>query len=360
MIELTLVQGHGFVFRSSDARVLREEHRIVGMLIGSLPAHPHQNIHLGLPLQLSKEEVSLLLDLGLAEFKRKNNYPGHFASSEASVHKQFMDQSLAEQIEESKRIRLEEIDSRADKIVEGKLRVRGKKSKKKNLKRKRNGDQDVVKEDEEIPLAVPVDPQQRQEILDDIKSRIPPLTAPSMFVQSHRVNPFVNPDSGENSKPCHCKAVSESSGDTSLDSTSVCGAPPPPPPASPPPPPPPPPLPTTSLPPLPRFESVAWLHPSTARERLKYAAFKHFWSSGLFVTNGVKFGGDFLVYPGDPTRFHSFFVVQCVDYDDEELTPANLVTLARLGTSVKKTLVLASLDEDGELTLTSLEWSHWN
>ena len=78
---------------------------------------------------------------------------GHFASSEASDHKQFMNQSLAEQIEESKRIRLEEIDSRADKIVEGKLRVKGKKSKKKNLKRKRNGDQDVVKEDEEIPLA---------------------------------------------------------------------------------------------------------------------------------------------------------------------------------------------------------------
>ena len=77
MLELTLVQGHGFLFRASDARVLREEHRIVGMLIGSLPAHPHQNIHLGLPLQLSKEEVTLLLELGLAEFKRKNNYPGN-------------------------------------------------------------------------------------------------------------------------------------------------------------------------------------------------------------------------------------------------------------------------------------------
>ena len=77
MIELTLVQGNGFVFSAADARLLREEHRIVGALVGSLPAHPHQNIHLGLPLQLAKEEVSLLLDMGLAKFKRRNNYPGN-------------------------------------------------------------------------------------------------------------------------------------------------------------------------------------------------------------------------------------------------------------------------------------------
>ena len=76
MINLTLIQGEGFVFSAADARILREEHRIVGSLIGSLPAHPHQNIHLGLPLQLSKEEVTLLLEMGLAKFKPKNNYPG--------------------------------------------------------------------------------------------------------------------------------------------------------------------------------------------------------------------------------------------------------------------------------------------
>ena len=76
MIELTLIQDEGFVFNAAHARILREEHRIVGSLVGSLPAHPHQNIHLGLPLQLSKEEVTLLLELGLARFKKRNNYPG--------------------------------------------------------------------------------------------------------------------------------------------------------------------------------------------------------------------------------------------------------------------------------------------
>ena len=156
-----------------------------------------------------------------------------------------------------------------------------------------------------------------------------------MFVQSFNVNPFVNPDSSNNAQPCLCGEQDDQSSDTPSTSQN-----------------------TQPIPP--RFEPVVWLHPKTAKERLKYAAFKHFWTLGLYVTNGVKFGGDFLVYPGDPTRYHSFFIVQCIDYDDEPLTPANLVTLARLGTSVKKTLVLASLDDDGELTLTSLEWSHWN
>ena len=73
--------------------------------------------------------------------------PGHFTPSEQSVHNQFIDQSLAEQIEESKRLRLEEIESNADKIVEGKLRTKGKKIKKKNLKRKRESEQDVKEEE---------------------------------------------------------------------------------------------------------------------------------------------------------------------------------------------------------------------
>lgn len=45
-------------------RKIREEFRIVGTLIGCLPRAPRQNVHLGLPLQLMKEEVTLLLEKG--------------------------------------------------------------------------------------------------------------------------------------------------------------------------------------------------------------------------------------------------------------------------------------------------------
>ena len=237
------------------------------------------------------------------------------------------------------------------------------------------------------------------EILQDVKRRVQPATLQFMFIQTHNVNPFIDPKTDATSNPCSCgrnvvdtedEATHHPADRTTFHQPSHTAK------VSPPPPP-------------PRFAPVVWRHPSSGKERLKYAAFKHFWSRGYFLTNGVKFGGDFLAYPGDPTRFHSFYVVRCLAGDEEStpddtapdittprnstpahvtteatasvdlkpckmttadlappnstpthLTPADLVTMARLGTSVKKTLVLAAFDDEGELTLTSLEWSHWN
>ena len=259
------------------------------------------------------------------------------------------------------------------------------------------------------------------EILQDVKRRVQPATLQFMFIQTHNVNPFIDPKADTTTAaPCSCGrnvVDTEDEATCSPADLTTCHKPlqtsqssPPPPPASP----------RTSLlspplsPPPPRFAPVVWRHPTSGKERLKYATFKHFWSLGYFLTNGVKFGGDFLAYPGDPTRFHSFYVVRCLAGDEEStpndtapdittpanstpahvttaatapadlkphettpgdstfakstpvkststhLTPADLVAMARLGTSVKKTLVLAAFDDDGELTLTSLEWSHWN
>lgn len=47
-----------------DALTLRRSHRIVGNFVGALPCQPHQNIWLGLPLELLPEETTLLLEQG--------------------------------------------------------------------------------------------------------------------------------------------------------------------------------------------------------------------------------------------------------------------------------------------------------
>ena len=71
---------------------------------------------------------------------------GHCTAEELSVYDAFTRQSLAEQKAESKRVRLEEIEANADKIVDGKIKTeRGKKSKK-TKKRKKNDEEE--KEDE--------------------------------------------------------------------------------------------------------------------------------------------------------------------------------------------------------------------
>jgi tRNA-splicing endonuclease subunit Sen34 len=41
-----------------------------------------------------------------------------------------------------------------------------------------------------------------------------------------------------------------------------------------------------------------WNYPSTLEERAKCAVFQDLWEKGYYMGGGIKFGGDFLVYPG--------------------------------------------------------------
>lgn len=49
---------------SPDVVIVRTKHRICGLLSGTLPLIPQQNVFLGLPLQLTPEEVTLLVQRG--------------------------------------------------------------------------------------------------------------------------------------------------------------------------------------------------------------------------------------------------------------------------------------------------------
>lgn len=45
-------------------------------------------------------------------------------------------------------------------------------------------------------------------------------------------------------------------------------------------------------------EAGLWSYPSTAEERARCAVFRHLWEKGYYMGCGIKFGGEFLVYPG--------------------------------------------------------------
>jgi len=80
------------------------------------------------------------------------------------------------------------------------------------------------------------------------------------------------------------------------------------------------------------------------RRECKYLAFKHLWSLGYYLTCGAKFGGDFLVYPSSPNDYHSQFILVCLEDSNNALRSIKgkqLITYARMATSVKKTFVLA-------------------
>ena len=103
-----------------------------------------------------------------------------------------------------------------------------------------------------------------------------------------------------------------------------------------------------------------WTYPNTDKERLRYQVFEYLWSQEYYVTSGVKFGGDFLVYLGDPMRFHSHFIVSAKDRDSP-IAPLDVIGMGRLATNVKKTFVLVSPKDDSEdskaVDVFSIEWA---
>lgn len=46
-----------------------------------------------------------------------------------------------------------------------------------------------------------------------------------------------------------------------------------------------------------------WTYPSDLTDRAKCAVFRDLWGKGYYMGGGLKFGGDFLVYPGIPIGF---------------------------------------------------------
>lgn len=112
---------------------------------------------------------------------------------------------------------------------------------------------------------------------------------------------------------------------------------------------------------------------STLNKTCKYNAFKHLYNEGFFLTSGAKFGGDFLVYPGKPSKYHSQFILVCNE-GPGKLTFNDLVVYSRMATTVKKTFVMALFIEketylknyvqnnqytNKVIVFTSINWAHF-
>ncbi|KAI9486276.1 MAG: hypothetical protein EXX96DRAFT_614115 [Benjaminiella poitrasii] len=91
--------------------------------------------------------------------------------------------------------------------------------------------------------------------------------------------------------------------------------------------------------------------PSTDRSLI----FGHFWSLGFYLTNGLKFGGDFVLYRDDPMCVHSDYIVS-VREPNEPIEPIDLVAAGRVATTVKKTFVLTSIVDEQVISY-SIEWA---
>jgi tRNA-splicing endonuclease subunit Sen34 len=119
--------------------------------------------------------------------------------------------------------------------------------------------------------------------------------------------------------------------------------------------------PTTSYPPLLAQQSESPL-PLPAVPSA-YPLFKLLHSKGYFLSPGLRFGCQYLAYPGDPLRFHSHFLATGMGWDDE-INLLDIVGGGRLGTGVKKGYLIggegdADDETPGEVNVRtfSFEWA---
>ncbi|OXV09232.1 hypothetical protein Egran_03005 [Elaphomyces granulatus] len=122
--------------------------------------------------------------------------------------------------------------------------------------------------------------------------------------------------------------------------------------------------PATSYPPLQTLSSCEFSMP-LPNVPTSYPLFAHLHSKGYFLAPGLRFGCQYLAYPGDPLRFHSHFLVVSAEWD-EEIDLLDLIVCGRLGTGVKKGFLLGGVekkshvseDQDSQSIRTfSLEWA---
>ncbi|XP_050532768.1 uncharacterized protein LOC126900834 isoform X2 [Daktulosphaira vitifoliae] len=74
----------------------------------------------------------------------------------------------------------------------------------------------------------------------------------------------------------------------------------------------------------------------TDHEKLRYKVFKDLWTKGFYLTCGIKFGGDFLVYNGDPLTYHAQYIVNCNNMDFQ-----SIICGSRIGSITNKKMVIA-------------------
>lgn len=307
-----MIRGGFYIWNAEDAVHVREEHRIVGTLVGCLPRLPRQNVQLGLPLQLSIYEARLLLEKGLGRLYDNGDALTEPSREDVAAFESSRKRLYMEQLDACKEFRQNMMMKNLDKIVEGK---KAKKILQATEAVHSDGDGDVDKSSK----------RQRKK---QLKKMITERTATEDHVDDEQIELEIRQQIESVDVPA------------SLPDKAVCIQ-----------------IHTAEI----RHQrnrrsTTEWKLSMSPNDFLKYRIFSYFWEKGYFLTSGRKFGGDFLIYPGDPSRFHSFYIAVCVEHS-KPLTVLDLVCLGRLGTTVKKTTLLCSVDNDGQVCCTSLQWS---
>ncbi|KAE8350409.1 hypothetical protein BDV28DRAFT_139161 [Aspergillus coremiiformis] len=305
-IPISYIEGNYYVFSIDAVTYLRREYHICGVLIGTLPQIPQQNVFLGLPLELMPEEARLLVEKGVA-----------CIVDEVKVQKQGMKALM----EEDRKKYLRELESQGLQA----MRLQTSRKEQQREKTLKKLEEKKVKAAKSKKLPEDPEPEPEPAAADG------PKDDPSLEL-------FADHQLSSNSQTTSRRTS------TTINPENAMGI-----------------TPATAHPPLPAEPAAEQLLP-TPQVPSSYPLFAHLHAEGYFLSPGLRFGCQYLAYPGDPLRFHSHFLVVSAEWD-EELDLMEIIAGGRLGTGVKKGFLIGgaekkegSADKENVRTF-SIEWA---
>lgn len=285
---------------------IRQQYNICGVLIGGLPQAPQQNVFLGMPLELMPEEARLLVEKSAAYIvddvkAHQRSFLGNGMAAEERMAFQdaLRKQGTAAAKETSKRTDERKKTALQQKlgtenwndIPEDMLRPTGARDKKRKTGTTRDDslldeaeNQETDTDDNEILFSTRSDLRNEKER----KRQDASVTEPTPFAIT----------------------------------------------------------PATSQPPLVFLPSDTENIVPLPIVPPSYPLYKHMHSHSYFLAPGLRFGCQYMAYPGDPLRFHSHFLCNGMGWD-QEFDLLDLVGGGRLGTGVKKGFLIGGAPEMG-------------
>jgi tRNA-splicing endonuclease subunit Sen34 len=281
---------------------LQEKERVCGHLVGSLANNSRQNQYYGSPLLLTIEEAKLLIEQA-NEINLYQDTDQLFARTPDTkiAYDNYLETFFTDQNKKYKDKRLIELAPLKSKIIEGKRKSL--QNKIKNLDSQSQSTETINKLNEELKALDENDTILEKEIKNISKA--------DMLTEIFLLTPSFFKTTGY--KP---KLKNE------------------------------------------QFFTV------TSHLNYKYVIFKALWSKGWYLTPGAKFGGDYLVYDGHPSTYHSKYILLCMTETElRNVKLRQIIHFGRMSTGVKKTFLLACVDENSstktdEIIFICIDWSH--
>ncbi|KAI9821789.1 MAG: tRNA-splicing endonuclease subunit [Pycnora praestabilis] len=289
---ISVVSGRYLIYDIDIVTYIRREYHICGVLIGSIPQIPQQNVFLGVPMELMPEEARRLAEVGAAFVL--DDIAQHEGGLQNLGYKE--GRAFAEILEMEGQKAAKAAQRRAEERRGKALHTLKDKGMEEEIQRKGSL---ATSRDRDESNSLDTGEQREQDLFSSDPLRPDSLTA-------SRVHSSVK------SAKSAVYAVT----------------------------------PTISYPPLPAPVESARHLPLPAPPA-SYPLYAHLHSKGYYLSPGLRFGCQYLVYPGDPLRFHSHFLAVGAEWD-EEFDLLTLVGGGRLGTGVKKGYLIGGMAHENE------------